>query len=594
MLQPAPLARSIPAYGRVLAFSFALLALASSHVHAQAKAYKVKVEITGIDGAARRNVLAVLGVARAADAGDLTLDRVRQLNRRADDEIATALEPFGYYRPLVQKTVRPDGKAWIAQYVIAPGAVVRIRNVDLAISGEGSDSPTFQEAVAQFPLHKGDSLHHLPYEAWKLALLTAASDSGFLKAAFDTSAILVNREEAVADILVRVATGPRFRFGPVTFSPTPLDSSFLATRIPFKRGQLYRQQRLLQLQSNLGEDPYFNAVEVIPEPDSAQGLEVPIRVNLALRKPQAFELGAGYGTDNGPRGRAAATFRRLNAHGHHAQVEVIGSTNEQSISGKYMIPAFANPTGLLTLVAGYALLNPTTSRSTTWLIGPRLSRRRLGWRETLNLAFQRENFGVGVDSGIAKMVLAGAAWERTRANDRTFPTSGFRVRLNVQGASKALASNISFLQLGASAKVIRGLGPRFRVLARGDIGRDITNNFRSLPPTMRFFAGGDQSVRGFQYLSLGIRDSLGNVIGGPTLLTGSIEADYRFLARFAFAVFTDAGNAMSALRLTDVEQGAGVGVRWLSPIGLIRVDGAWAVSRPGTPFRLHFSLGPDL
>lgn len=594
MLQPALLIRGTPAYGRVLAFSFALLALAVPRAHAQAPAYKVKVEITGIDGAPKRNVLAVLGIARAADEGDLTLDRVRQLNRHASDEIATALEPFGYYNPVVQQIVRQDGKTWIAHYAIAPGPAVRVKHVDLAVSGEGADAPTFQEAVAQFPLHEGDTLYHLPYEAWKLALLTTASDSGYLEAAFDTSAIMVDRENAVADILIRVTTGPRFRFGPVSFSPTPLDSSFLATRVPFREGQPYQQQKLLQLQSNLGEDPYFNAVEVIPLPDSAVGREVPIQVNLALLKPQAFELGAGYGTDNGPRGRASATFRRLNAKGHHAQVEVIGSTNEQSIATKYMIPAFGNPTGVLTLLAGYALLNPTTSRSTTWLIGPRLSRRRLGWRETLHLAFQRENFAVGVDSGIAKMVLAGAAWERTRANDRTFPTNGLRVRVRAQGASKSLASNVSFLQLAANAKVIRGLAPRFRVLARADIGRDITSQFRSLPPTMRFFAGGDQSVRGFQYLSLGIRDSLGSVVGGPTLLTGSIEADYRFLGRFAVAVFTDAGNAMSGFRLSDVEQGAGVGVRWLSPIGLIRVDGAWAVSRPGTPFRIHFSLGPDL
>ncbi|MBA2627703.1 MAG: outer membrane protein assembly factor [Gemmatimonadales bacterium] len=572
----------------------ALLGTATGEARAQAQAYKVKVEISGVEGAARRNVLAVLAIARAARSGDLPLERVRQLNRGAEDEIATALEPFGYYRPLVQKQLRQDGKTWLASYVIAPGPAVRIRQVNLSVAGEGADSPTFRKIVAEFPLQQGDTLRHLPYEAWKIAVLTAASDSGYLKAAFDTSAVMVDRENGVADVLLRIDTGPRYRFGPVTFHQDVLNPKFLRTRIPFREGELFQQRKLLELQSNLGEDPYFSLVEVMAEPDSAQGLEVPIRVDLGFRKPQAFEVGAGYGTDNGPRGRAAATLRRLNARGHHAQVEVIGSANEQSVSTKYMIPAFGNPTGVLTLLAGYALLNPTTSRSTTWLIGPRLSRRRLGWRETINLAYQRENFGVGVDSGIAKMVLAGVAWERTRANDRTYPTRGLRVRLNAQGATKSFGSNVSFLQLSANAKAIRGLGPRFRMLVRGDIGRDLTGNFRALPPTMRFFAGGDQSVRGYQYLTLGERDILGNVIGGPTLLAGSVEADYRFMERFAFAVFTDAGNAMEKLTLGDLQQGAGVGIRWLSPIGLIRVDGAWAVSRAGTPFRLHFSLGPDL
>ena len=122
----------------------------------------------------------------------------------------------------------------------------------------------------------------------------------------------------------------------------------------------------------------------------------------------------------------------------------------------------------------------------------------------------------------------------------------------------------------------------------------LSRTFRQLPPTARFFTGGDQSVRGYQYLSLGEHDSLGNVIGGRSLLVGSAEADYRFKSRFAFALFFDSGNAMERFTLSDLKQGAGAGIRWISPVGLIRVDGAFALSLPGTPFRIHLSLGPDL
>jgi translocation and assembly module TamA len=580
---------------RRCALAGALALAGPARLAAQSDTVKLKVEIAGISGAEERNVRAVLSIVRAEGEPGLTLARLRQLDRRAPGEIETALEPFGFYRPAVVGALRQEKGTWIAHYTIAPGPAIRVRKVDIQITGEGADAPIFRKAVADFPLHQGDTLLHLPYEAWKLAVLTAASDSGYLKAAFDTTALDIDRTESLGDILVRFSTGPRFRFGPVTFNQSVLDSSFLATRIPFHAGRPFQQQQLLQLQQNLGEDPYFNMVEVIPHPDRAVNLEVPIEVDLSARKPQAYEAGLGFATDNGPRARLTTTFRRINRKGHYAEAEIIGSLNEQSISTRYNIPAFGHPTGVLTLLAGYAILNPAgISTSRTFLIGPRLARRRFGWRETILLNYQRESFGVGVDSGVAKMLLAGANYERTRSNSRIYATKGIRTRVDVQGAAKSLLSNVSFLQLHASAKAIKAVGPQLRLILRAEGGRVLTSQFRALPPTARFFAGGDQSVRGYQYLSLGDQDSLGNVIGGRSIVTGSVEADYRFISRFALALFFDAGNAMDRFTLSDLRQGAGAGIRWISPVGLIRVDGAFALSLPNHPIRLHVSLGPDL
>ncbi len=580
---------------RRLALAGALALTGAGRLAAQSDTVKVKVEIEGITGAEERNVRAVMSLVRAEGEPALTLARLRQLDRRAEGEIATALEPFGFYRPVVVGTLRQQGATWIAHYTIAPGPAIRVRNVDIQMTGDGADAPIFRKAVADFPLHQGDTLRHLPYEAWKLAVLTAASDSGYLKAAFDSTALVIDRSQSLGDILVRFSTGPRFLFGPVTFNQSVLDSSFLATRVPFRRGRPFQQQQLLQLQQNLGEDPYFNMVEVIPHPDRAIGLEVPIEVDLSSRKPAMYEAGLGFATDNGPRGRLTTTFRRINRRGHYAEAEIVGSFNEQSVSTRYNIPAFGHPTGVLTLLAGYAILNPAgISTSRTFLIGPRLARRRFGWRETVLLNYQRESFGVGVDSGIAKMLLAGANYERSRSNSRIYPTKGIRTRLDVQGATKSILSNVSFLQLHASAKAIKALGPQLRFILRAEGGRILTSEFRQLPPSARFFAGGDQSVRGYQYLSLGDQDSLGNVIGGRSIVTGSVEADYRFISRFALALFFDTGNAMDRFTLSGLRQGAGAGIRWISPVGLIRVDGAFALSLPNHPVRLHVSLGPDI
>jgi translocation and assembly module TamA len=125
------------------------------------------------------------------------------------------------------------------------------------------------------------------------------------------------------------------------------------------------------------------------------------------------------------------------------------------------------------------------------------------------------------------------------------------------------------------------------------VGRLFTGDFRQLPPTIRYFTGGDQSVRGYRYLQLGPRDAAGNVIGGEALVAASVELDHRVLESWSVALFYDVGNALDELSLS-LEQGAGAGIRWLSPIGLVRLDGAFAISQTDSPFRVHFSIGPDL
>jgi translocation and assembly module TamA len=248
---------------------------------------------------------------------------------------------------------------------------------------------------------------------------------------------------------------------------------------------------------------------------------------------------------------------------------------------------------VLTLLAGYAILRPSTSSSRSYIASARLSRPRLGWRETFSLSYQREAFRVASDSATSTLFMPGASWERTRSDSRIFPMSGIRTRLGLQAAHDGVLSSASVLEISAGVKIVRGIGSRSRVLARADLGRIFTNEFRRLPPTLRYFAGGDQSVRGFGYRSLGPRDPKGKVIGGQNLVVGSLEVDFRVAPRWAVAVFTDAGNALEDFTLT-LEQGIGAGIRWVSPIGLIRVDGAIPTTEPGAKPRLHLSIGPDL
>ena len=177
----------------------------------------------------------------------------------------------------------------------------------------------------------------------------------------------------------------------------------------------------------------------------------------------------------------------------------------------------------------------------------------------------------------------------------TDTTNGYRVRLNVQGADSSVLSDSSFLQGSIDGKIIRTLGDRNRLIARTQVGYTDTNDFRELPPRFRFFAGGDQSVRGFSYQSLGRKDEAGNTIGGETLAVGSLEYERRFFTKWGAAVFYDTGNAAQSFSgLGTLARGAGFGLRWRSPIGPIRADIAFALSEPGHPIRFHLNIGPDL
>ena len=169
---------------------------------------------------------------------------------------------------------------------------------------------------------------------------------------------------------------------------------------------------------------------------------------------------------------------------------------------------------------------------------------------------------------------------------------GVRLDLAIRGADESLVSDIDLIQYGGQLKFITSLGPRDRVIMRGAIGTIETDDFDLVPSSIRFYAGGASSVRGYAYQSLGPTDDDGDAIGARHLLVGSAEYEHYFNDRWGMALFIDAGNALDSFG-DDLEQGAGFGMRWKSPVGPVRVDLANAISDDGD-WRLHVNIGPDL
>jgi translocation and assembly module TamA len=577
---------------RTAVLLFVALLVSAAAVTAQGNGGAIRVEVEGVRGELRDNVLAQLGIEqRRRDAG-LWESQIQRLHRQAEAEIRAALQPFGHYRATVDGALTREGNGWRARYRIDPGEPVRVGTVDVQLLGAGADDPAFRERADGFALRSGEVLRHALYEAGKLELLTVAAERGYLQARLLTHRIAVDTAALRADVTLHLDTGERHRFGEVRFPQNGFREELLLGFVPFHSGAPYATADLLALQRALIETDFFRSVEVRARPDQADGLVVPVEVTLEPHPRGRYSAGLGFGTDTGPRGSGAWELRRLNRWGHRMTGEVRGSPTRSGISTRYLIPVGAAGEQFA-LAAGFQDERPATHTSQSLLFGASVNHRRGLWRERVYLNLQQDWYTVGETRGVTRTVLPGATWSLTRADDPIHATRGIRLSLDLRGTDEVLGSEVGFVQATLRAKTVRSPHPGGRVLLRGDLGYTAVDRFDDLPATMRFFAGGDGSVRGYGYQALGPVDDAGLARGGRHLAVASAEYERTLLGDWGAALFYDVGNALNGLD-DGLRHGAGAGLRWRSPVGMVRLDLASAVSEPGRPLRLHVVIGPDL
>ncbi|HSB36800.1 MAG TPA: BamA/TamA family outer membrane protein, partial [Thermoanaerobaculia bacterium] len=443
------------------------------------------------------------------------------------------------------------------------------------------------------PLESGDALVHPAYQAGKKAIEDAASDAGYLDARFETAEIRVDLAQYRADVVLHLKTGHRFFFGPAVFRQNIVDADLVAGYLNWDRGDPFDMGKVLQFQNALADAPYFERVEVETPRDEAEDFQIPVIATLTPARRTRYVFGAGYGTDTGFRGTLGAQFRRLNRRGHRAEAELRYSELERGVEGRYLIPGPYPRTDVITFRGAYAEQRTDTSRSDGWLVGAGIAQSRGAWRESFSLNYQQEKFEIGVDRGTSRLLVPEASWTRIQADDRIFATRGWRIEFLGRVAHESAGSDATFLQLEARGKIIHSLTPRHRLIGRVDLGHIVTQDFRRLPARIRYFAGGDRSVRGYGFHELGRRDREGNVIGGETLAVASIEYEFWFRPKWAAALFFDAGDAARGFPSAG-KKAAGVGGRWRSPIGPVRLDVGFGFDDPKHAAVVHLTVGPDL
>jgi translocation and assembly module TamA len=302
----------------------------------------------------------------------------------------------------------------------------------------------------------------------------------------------------------------------------------------------------------------------------------------------------GFSTDTGPRIRFGRNNRRFNDRGHQFGVNAQLSPVVSEVTANYRFP-FGDPRSeWIDFDVGVKSEDTESAESESLQFGARRVLERPGdWTRTQMLNLLVEDFEVADQLGRSRLLMPGINWTRIRADNNIRPARGSKLELEVRGANDVLGSDTNFLQVIAKGKWIWSPSQKARILLRGDLGATEERSFDELPPSVRFFAGGDNSVRGYDFEALGPVDTDGEVIGGLSLAVGSVEYEHAVRERWSVAVFVDSGNAFEGSNF-DTKTGAGLGARWQSPLGPIRVDLAHPFDDEDTSWRLHISLGPDL
>ncbi len=559
----------------------------------------VELVISGIKADQETTVRAALDLARYEQRSTISGARLRRLLRETPAQVGRALEIYGYYgaRTEVKHTQLAERRHRV-ELAVTPGEPVRVAVRRLGVDGPAADEALVALRLQRFAPAEGEPLDHVTYENGKAAVERALLRLGYFDQQLTEQRVEVSRQSRSAAIYLQWHSGERYRFGPTTFRGAQFDDAFLRRYLPWRDGDIYDQAQIEVLQQRLAVTGYFASVEVEPRVlDRAAGA-VPIAISIVPAARSVWSLGAFIESNTGAGARVGLDRRWVNAAGHVLRSELEASSNVLAGIVEYRIPR-------------------ARTHDAQWLIGAQLRNEtrdavesksrllRLGalgswelWTGAASLNALRGSFRVGsrrinVRPQETFVVYPEINATRVYARDRIRPERGGSLRVTARAGDTALGSDVDFAQLRVEGRYVMPIALNARLLLRGEIGTTRTDAFLKLPPELRFYAGGSGSVRGYGWQALGPVDADGEPIGGLDVYTASVEYERRLRGAWSWAAFADAGN-VAIDGPARPRWGIGVGIRWDSPIGPIRLDVARGLNDPQRPVELYLSAGPDL
>lgn len=566
-----------------------------------------RVDVRGLDAAMTENVVNSLSLTDEVGS-DVSDRRLEYLLEEAESEAREALEPFGYYDPVVRVT-REGATVAID---ITPGEPVRVRSREVAVRGPAGDEEVLQDDLAAFVPEVGDVFDHRLYEASKSRISRRLSERGYFEAEFTARRVEVTRATRSADIDLAWNSGERYRMGTATFLQTPrpvVYDRLLHKLVNWTPGQPYHQERIERLRDSLQRLEYFATIDIEPQIENAPERQVPISVTLTPAKRSVYTAGVSYGSDSGAGVRLGTEHRYVNMRGHKALTALDWAQRRKTLTLQYRIPAFAWLDGWYTASLQMA------DEQTDWIdnrrvefVASRSGQVNLELQAVASLHVLRERWAYTAeqdadpatppDYRYASFTYPSFRAEYTSVDDRLLPRNGFAATAMLRGGvgTAGEGEDDTFVQLHGTVRWFRGLGERSRIILRGERGMTrLDTPIGTLPPSLRFHAGGERSIRGYAWREVGPRLRNGDerfAVGARHVVTGSVEFESYLNDRWGWAAFVDAGSAYN--HRPDIHTGVGFGLRWRSPVGPIRIDVARGLKNPESPFQIYLGLGAEL
>jgi translocation and assembly module TamA len=591
----------------------------------------IEIEVKGVDEELRANVIAYLSFDRYRKSESLTPDTLERLHNRVDREVAAALKPFGYYEPKTESNLEDlGGGNWRVNVNIDPGRPVLLDRVDVHVLGPGSHDILFTRLLDNLPLRPGNRLNHAVYDKVKGDLQRTASNYGYFDAKLTRNELLVDPPNHKASIVLELETGDRYRFGTTHIDQSVIDDGLVRRYMRYRQDEPFDMSEILRTQFALDDSQYFSNVEVLPDDPDREAKVVSVNIRAEPNRRNRYSFGAGYGTDTDIRGTLQWENRRINSAGHRFNVLARGASKQQSLESHYIVPIGDPALEKLDFETTYEKDQPADIDTTDTKFEPSITKVFGRWQRVYFLTFDNTTTESLIDNKTDFIVMPGISFAlvpQGYLGEALFSNAFF---IQLRGSYHTFGSNSDFLQLDTTAEHTFDFGRRWHLLLRGEVGSSLVSRVSTLPGSVRFFAGGDRSVRGFGYQELSpvelvykqVRDeTTGEVVqvpdldlstcsddkiltletckqktvkvGGKHLITGTVEIQRDLPHSFGVATFFDFGNAFD--RFGDpLEYSVGIGFRWRLPAVTLGIDVAQPLSEPGASPRLHINFTPKL
>lgn len=522
----------------------------------------------------------------------MTPELLERLVSEARAAIEEAMAAEGYFSAGVRASIEPGEEVATVRISVDPGPRTRIAAVNIRLEGAIADSAETAERAEQvrkaWTLGTGEPFRQADWETAKREALAKLRSGRYASAQIASSEARIDPEAREATLEVRFNSGPVFHVGSVQVSGLKrYEPSVVQNLNPLKAGEVYDEERLILYQRRLLETGYFSTVQMTVDPDPAHAGSAPLLVSVIEAPSQRIDTGVSFSTDVRVRVQLDYTNSNLFDDAYRLHTLLQADARAQSIDLSIDTPP--QPGGRWnTYSTRLRRTDIQNERTKEVVIGAARNWGPWSTPSQVSLSGHLEQKDIAASAGeTVHAVFLGYRHTFRNTDQLIFPRKGVLGTLQI-GTSIPGLSTRSFMRGTARATFLWPLGQNSDVALRGETGVVLADSRFGIPSSFLFRTGGDRTVRGYSFESLGVRQG-DAIVGGRYMVVASAEYTRWIAPDWGAAAFVDMGDAFDDSRSVRLARGYGVGARWRSPVGPFRADIAYGERTKRV--QLHFSVG---